>query len=287
MLYLRHLLLCSPLQEEACLANASDSYYDTFYPFQIFPRKELHRLDFEPITIFCGGNGSGKTTALNITAELLRAHRNAPHNSSDYFPHYVDCCTPDFTGECYERAEIITSDDVFDYVINLRNMNRGVSRLRQGLQTEYAQTARNKDFHLMSIDDYEELKKRNEVKRSSMASFVKRRSNRRVRESSNGESAFRYFVEKLRDGGLYLLDEPENSLSPKRQQELVQLIEDCARFYDCQFIIATHSPFFLSLKSARIYDFDACPVTTKRWTDFDTVRDYFNFFKQHESEFET
>ncbi len=145
--------------------------------------------------------------------------------------------------------------------------------------------ARNQDFRLMSIDDYEALKKRNEVRRGSMQSFVKKRSNRRARESSNGESAFRYFVEKLQDGGLYLLDEPENSLSPKRQQELVQLIEDCARFYDCQFIIATHSPFFLALKGARVYDFDACPVTTKRWTDFDTVRDYFNFFKAHEEEF--
>ncbi len=271
--------------EEGILHLSDDSYSDTYYPFQIFPPKELRRIDFEPITIFCGGNGSGKTTALNITAELLRAYRNAPYNSSDYFPRYVDCCTPDFTGECYERAEIITSDDVFDYVINLRNMNRGVSRRRQGLEAEYVDMARDQDFRLMSIDDYEALKKRNEVRRGSMKSFVKKRSNRRARESSNGESAFRYFVEKLQDGGLYLLDEPENSLSPKRQQELVQLIEDCARFYDCQFIIATHSPFFLALKGARVYDFDACPVTTKRWTDFDTVRDYFNFFKAHEEEF--
>ncbi len=128
MLYLRNILLCSAHMEEGILHGSDDSYADTYYPFQIFPSKELSRIDFEPITIFCGGNGSGKTTALNITAELLRAYRNAPYNSSDYFPRYVDCCTPDFTGECYERAEIITSDDVFDYVINLRNMNRGVSR---------------------------------------------------------------------------------------------------------------------------------------------------------------
>ena len=64
----------------------------------------------------------------------------------------------------------------------------------------------------------------------------------------------RYFTEKILDGGLYLLDEPENSLSPQKQLELLQFLEDSVRFYDCQFIIATHSPFLLSLKGARIYD---------------------------------
>ena len=36
-----------------------------------------------------------------------------------------------------------------------------------------------------------------------------------IREHSNGESAFLYFTEKIQENGLYLLDEPENSLSPE------------------------------------------------------------------------
>ena len=50
-----------------------------------------------------------------------------------------------------------------------------------------------------------------------------------VREHSNGESAFIYFSDKIKENGLYLLDEPENSLSPERQQELRRFIEDSAR----------------------------------------------------------
>ena len=38
-----------------------------------------------------------------------------------------------------------------------------------------------------------------------------------AREHSNGESAIKYFTEKIGEGGLYLLDEPENSLSPEKQ----------------------------------------------------------------------
>ena len=71
-----------------------------------------------------------------------------------------------------------------------------------------------------------------------------------VREHSNGESALKYFTEKIEDNGLYLLDEPENSLSPERQLDLKKYIEDAARFFSCQFIIATHSPFLLSIKKA-------------------------------------
>lgn len=70
-----------------------------------------------------------------------------------------------------------------------------------------------------------------------------------VREQSNGESAFRYFIEKMEENGLYLLDEPENSLSPERQLELMQYIEDSARFFGCQFVISTHSPFFLTMRT--------------------------------------
>lgn len=36
-----------------------------------------------------------------------------------------------------------------------------------------------------------------------------------IREYSSGESAFKYFGKDWRGG--YLLDEPENSLSPKKQ----------------------------------------------------------------------
>jgi predicted ATPase len=107
-----------------------------------------------------------------------------------------------------------------------------------------------------------------------------------AREHSNGESAFLYFSEKIKEDGLYLLDEPENSLSPERQQELVRFIEDSARFFGCQFVIATHSPFLLAVRNARIYDMDEEPVDVKRWTQLPNVRAYYDFFKKHKEEFE-
>ena len=94
-----------------------------------------------------------------------------------------------------------------------------------------------------------------------------------------------YFTQKIEEGRLYLLDEPENSLSPQRQMDLAQFIEDSVRFYACQFVIATHSPFLLALRSARIYDLDADPPRVRPWTALKNVRAYYDFFEKHRQEF--
>ena len=103
---------------------------------------------------------------------------------------------------------------------------------------------------------------------------------------SNGESAFLFFTRQIGEGGLYLLDEPENSLSPRLQLELRQFLEDSARFYRCQFVIATHSPFLLSLRGAKIYDLDGDKVEVRPWTQLPHVRAYYEFFREHQAEFD-
>ena len=96
----------------------------------------------------------------------------------------------------------------------------------------------------------------------------------------------KYFVDNITENAVYLLDEPENSLSIAFQQELCTFLSDSARHFGCQIIMATHSPVLLSMKDARIYDLDSSPVCTKKWTDLENVRRYFDFFESHRSEFE-
>jgi predicted ATPase len=120
----------------------------------------------------------------------------------------------------------------------------------------------------------------------SASQYVKQKIGEEVRTYSNGENGFRYFVDAIQPGGLYLLDEPENSLSPEMQLQLTQYLLSMARFYQCQFVIATHSPFILSIPFAKIYNMDEMPVKTCKWTEYDNVRVYYEFFKQHSDEFE-
>ena len=110
---------------------------------------------------------------------------------------------------------------------------------------------------------------------------------RNVDMYSNGESAMRYFVEHIAENALYLMDEPENSLSVTHQMELAKYISDSAMYFGCQFIIASHSPIMLSLPGARIYDLNEVPVEEKEWTEVDDVNAFFRFFEEHREEFNT
>lgn len=141
-------------------------------------------------------------------------------------------------------------------------------------------------FQLKSLDDYDKLKKVNLARSKTQSQFVRKKLHDNVRERSNGESAFYYFTDKIRDNGLYLLDEPENSLSVERQMELKEFLENSARFFGCQFIISTHSPFLLSMSGAKIYDLDETTVDVKRWTELENVRAYYRFFKKNGHLFE-
>ena len=258
--------------------------YDSFYPFKVLSRHGFERIDFEPITILYGGNGSGKSTALNVIAEKTGIIRDSIYNKSNFYADYVNRCEMQLEANIPQHSRMITSDDVSDYMLNIRNLNEGIDQKREELFDEYLE-AKYSYFQMKSIADYEHLKKVNAARSKTQSRFVRNELMDNVREYSNGESAFLYFTEKIGENGLYLLDEPENSLSPKRQIELMGFIEDHARFFDCQFIISTHSPFLLAMRGAKIYDLDENPVDVKKWTELENVRMYYEFFKRYEKEF--
>lgn len=257
------------------------------YPFNIFPQKRLERLDFEQITVIYGGNGSGKSTILNLIAEKLKIERIAPFNNTPFIDEYLNFCEYklSFGKTVPTGSKIITRDGVFDTLLDIRAINEGVDRRRETLFDEYM-GSRKESYLLKDLNDLEEFKRRNETKRRTKSEYVSKRLPPELDGKSNGETAYTYFTKLIEGNALYLLDEPENSLSAELQGKLRQFIEDSARFFGCQFIIATHSPFLLSMKGARIYDLDSVPVEVKKWTELENVRKYYEFFEEHRHEFE-
>jgi predicted ATPase len=256
------------------------------YPFRIFPQKRLENLNFEPITLFYGGNGSGKSTLLNVIAQKLKLERSAPFNNTPFIEEYLNFCDYElsFGNSAPRGSKIICSEDVFDVLLDVRSINEGIDRRRESLFEEYDKS-REESYLLRDLDDLEEFKRRNETKRRTKSEYTTRRLPKEIDGKSNGESAFLYFTKQIKSDALYLLDEPENSLSARLQGELARFIEDSARFYNCQFIISTHSPFLLSMKGAKIYDLDSVPAESKNWTELENVRIYHDFFETHRDEF--
>jgi Predicted ATPase len=284
MVYLNYFTFPNEDMEFDFFMGVKRTCYDSFYPFKVLSQHGLRRIDFEPITILYGGNGSGKSTALNVIAEKIGVSRDSIYNKSNFFPDYVNMCDIYVETDIPKNSRVITSDDVFDYILNIRSINEGIDIKREKLFEEYLESKYSR-FQMKSMADYEQLKKVNTARSKTQSKFVRNRLMDNFREYSNGESAFIYFTEKIDENGLYILDEPENSLSPKRQMELMNFIEESARFLRCQFIISTHSPFILAIKGAKIYDLDENPVDVKRWTELENVRTYYDFFKMYEKEF--
>lgn len=260
MVYLKEFNLLGEEFENGILINERRNYFHNQYPFRIFTDKKLEKIDFTNITILYGGNGSGKSTILNIIAEKLNA-KGLNFTGGEMFQTYVDYCKYETSLEIPDEVKIIKSDDVFDYIYNVKRINNRGFNQREALLKEYFEC---KKTSIRDINDYQSIKNEVDAKRLGPSGFIRGRMlNKDVFEQSNGESALMYFISEIKDNGVYLLDEPENSMSASMQLKLTKFLEESARFFNCQFIIATHSPFILGMDGASIYDLDSVPVSTK------------------------
>ncbi|MCL2327745.1 MAG: AAA family ATPase [Bacteroidetes bacterium] len=229
------------------------------YPYRILCSKMLDSIAFAPVSIFYGNNGSGKSTLLNVIAEKIEIKHKTLGNSSFYFNEFVEKCAFQLVERNGREVKIpaksrfIRSEDIMECVVNLRKTTESAEKkilsARDGTESMFAWQAHN------------------EV----------------PEQFSNGETAMAFFENIFEPDTLYLLDEPENSLSPRLQLALKSIIEKCSYLLNCQFIIATHSPFILAVDKAMIYNLDHQPTNVCRWQDLENVRVFYDFFKEKEN----
>lgn len=247
--------------------------FDSWYPWKTFYGRGLDQIEFDDITIFYGGNASGKTTLLNVIAQKLNLQRISLFNKSYFFDDYCtlnggyELCDRYLSRQAIDRGKIIVSDDVFNRILSVRQRNS------------------EKDIQIEDkAQEYLNMKH----PPLSMSKFIKKTMNHHVEEElSNGESGFQYFIEQMSSESLILLDEPENSLSAEWQTVLARELYNLATEGKCQLIIASHSPFILSIPQAKIYNLDSIPIQTAKWYELDNMKAYYNLFKSHEKAFES
>lgn len=257
------------------------------YPFHLFLEKRFYDIKFDTITIFYGDNGSGKSTLLNIITETINKSSKVIKRKNDivkseYFDMYINECKYYVQNNIPLDSKIICSEDIFKNILSKRKENQEKNSAREDLKKQYLQYK----YNPINYTSLENLSLSVETRKKTQSKFIKSRIEENSREFSNGQTALDFFDKELQENSLYLLDEPENSLSPKFQLELVQLINELSRFFKCQFIIATHSPFLLAIPNAKIYNLDETPVTEKKWYELENMQIYYNFFKENKNNFE-
>jgi predicted ATPase len=87
-----------------------------------------------------------------------------------------------------------------------------------------------------------------------------------LHEMSHGEAFLWVAVNKFRENGLYILDEPEAALSPQRQLALLVRIHQLVEA-GSQFIVSTHSPILLAYPKASILLLDGSGIHPTRYED--------------------
>ena len=141
--------------------------------------------------------------------------------------------------------------------------------------------AKYSNFQMKSLADFERIKEVAESQRKTKTKFVNDRVAKELRERSNGETALDYILGKLEENALYILDEPENSLTPTKQAELKKYLEESVLYFGCQLVISTHSPFLSAIDGAKIYDFNERPAAEKAWDELESVKAYKELFNKN------
>ena len=250
------------------------------YPYHVFAQKSEKVLLFRPITVLYGNNASGKSTALNIIANTLnlKGQEYAACNmfGKPYFMQYVGECQytlgddeDGLVSRIPEGSRYIKSEDILYEIKKIQQEQI----LADGYVYEHIRRG-------MPKNQREALKNSYKMKKDlECLEFAQEKY-------SNGETTLQMLDDYLEPDALYLLDEPEVSLSPANQVALAEQLNKMARFLGCQFIIATHSPFMLGTLNAKIYDMDSAELEEKSWTELANVRYFYEFFRKHKDAFE-
>ncbi len=251
------------------------------YPYHVFADKVERSLFFSPITVLYGNNASGKSTLLNIMANRLQIEGQEfaacnRYGRVDYFSQFVGECgyalgeteTGRPVGRIPRGSRFIKSEDILYEIKKIQQeqiLGDGylVEQRRRGMDGE--QIGRLKNSAAMA--------KRMEIMKFAQEKY------------SNGETTLQLFDDFVESDALYLLDEPEVSLSPANQTLLAEKINEMARLLGCQFIISTHSPFMLGTLNAKIYDLDSREWKVRAWSELENVRYFHDFFEKHRKEF--
>ena len=257
------------------------------YPFDIMHPKQIGKLDFTPVTIFYGGNGSGKSTILNIIARTIGVRDMTLGNTGDYFDSYIEECSYYLNWRnTSEKSRFIRSEDIMDGINDARETNFRITQKAYkdaDKLDEYGFEGLSERFrHPDTLTHHD----RTLLSRMSIGQGLNAALSLREAEYSNGEVAMRYFDQNLTLESLIFLDEPENSLDAISQQQLAIKIDGLAHYADTQFIIATHSPFLMAIRGAKVVDLDSTPSIERNWYELPNIVAYFNFFQKHADRFQ-
>lgn len=215
------------------------------YPFSIPAISHLDRLEFAPgLTVIIGENGVGKSTLIEAIAVKWGFN-------------------PEGGTKNYRFSTDDTHSELKDYVV----LEKGLRRPTDGF------FLRAESFYAFAS----ESDKLERVSPGHLSSY----GGKSLHEQSHGEAFLALLKNRLGGDGLYIFDEPEAALSPKRQLSVLVLIHQLLE-QNSQCIIATHSPIIMGFPGALIYEINGEGIAEVEYEETDHYRVTRNFLNGRE-----
>jgi predicted ATPase len=213
---------------------------DDVYPFNLSNFKRTKTITLEkPVTFFIGENGTGKSTLLRAIAYRCGIHIWEPEGGIRHVRN-------PYEEELYRFVSVEWTDGMVPGSFFASEIFQNFSRY---------------------LDEWAA------VSPGQLEYF----GGSSLMTKSHGQSHMAFFKSRFSRKGLYLLDEPENALSPRTQISLLAELKEICRVGTAQFIIATHSPLLLALPGSTILSFDREPIEKVDYEETDHFRVYRDF----------
>jgi predicted ATPase len=224
----------------------------------------------KPVIIIAGDNGCGKSTLLEAIAYKLKLPTIGSHST----------ITDETFAPARELFDLITihwknktPNGMFfraeDYIGFVRSIN--------GLKNDLNNDIKEMEEHIRG----EGLKLAQGALRSQI-NELDSRYNGKLEQKSHGEGFLQIITSRIINNGVYVLDEPEASLSPMKQLSLISLLMHSAEETDAQFIIATHSPVLMGIPNSEIYFINDKGIKTVNYEDTEHYQIYKSFLENRE-----
>ncbi len=225
-----------------------------------------------PITVICGINGSGKTTLLEFINEVFKKRNITVANQKSkieieqkgLFPSkpltgkYEYTLTSNFLKSEKKNFLINISDKLIYYKAGEENLSASKliteyideliyeKDVKSSLAYEELRSYLNKTLKRLNLEvEFGSLDKNKEIYfKNAQSDKIK------LKDLSGGEKEiitkiFPLYISNIKDS-VIIIDEPESSLHPNWQNEIMSLYQKIAEQNNNQIIITTHSPHIVS-----------------------------------------
>ncbi len=216
---------------------------ETHYPFNLpWMNRGKFQLSFtRPITIIVGENGTGKSTLIEAIAAL------AGYDEAG-------------GGKGYRAVD------------HSQAVDKSGSQLANALRASWLPKVTNGWFFraesFFSVARYLDQAALEDPFASAPPDFL---------SWSHGEGFIRFFEERCSRQGIYFMDEPESALSPRRQIDLLRILNRIHSAQNAQVIMATHSPLLMAFPHACLLEINHLGIEEINFTETDHFKLYKEF----------